>query len=181
MPIIKRYSNRKLYNTSSKEYVSLDDVAGMVRSGEDVKILDHATGEDITTQTLFQILFEEEKRIGGLMPQIFLTRLIRSGSAAVNQVRKTFSRPLYPSVSFTEVNFEIERRLQNLVQRGDLSYDESMRLQELLLMPLEEPDHVVESNVIQDEEAPPIPEDLMEQLLGQLDRLEAELEELRRK
>src|SRR5512135_361111 len=72
MPLIKRYANRKLYDTEAKRYVTLEDLAGFVRQGEDVRVVDHATGEDLTSQTLFQIIFEEEKKIGGLLPQVFL-------------------------------------------------------------------------------------------------------------
>jgi polyhydroxyalkanoate synthesis repressor PhaR len=179
MPIIKRYNNRKLYNTSAKQYVSLDDIALMVRSGDDVKIIDHDSGDDITTLTLFQILFEEEKRIGGLMPQVLLTRLIRSGSEAVNSLRRSISRPAQSSVAFDEVNIEIERRIVNLVTSGELSVEEGDRLQKMLIVvPVEYPQELdrTEPEVVE-----PPPDPLIGQMLEQLDRLEAELEELRQK
>jgi polyhydroxyalkanoate synthesis repressor PhaR len=179
MPIIKRYNNRKLYDTSAKQYVSLDDIAMMVRSGDEVKIIDHDSGDDITTLTLFQILFEEEKRIGGLMPQVLLTRLIRSGSEAVNSLRKSISRPAQPAVTIDEINTEIERRLLNLVTSGELSVEEGDHLQKMLVaVPVEEPQ---EPQNIEPEAVEPAPDPLIEQMLEQLDRLEAELEELRRK
>jgi polyhydroxyalkanoate synthesis repressor PhaR len=179
MPIIKRYNNRKLYNTSAKQYVSLDDIALMVRSGDDVKIIDHDSGDDITTLTLFQILFEEEKRIGGLMPQVLLTRLIRSGSEAVNSLRRSISRPAQSSVAFDEVNIEIERRIVNLVTSGELSVEEGDRLQKMLIVvPVEYPQELdrTEPEVVE-----PPPDPLIGKMLEQLDRLEAELEELRQK
>ena len=179
MPIIKRYNNRKLYDTSAKQYVSLDDIALMVRSGDDVKIIDHDSGDDITTLTLFQILFEEEKRIGGLMPQVLLTRLIRSGSEAVNSLRKSISRPAQATDTFDEINIEIERRLLNLVTSGELSAEEGDRLQKMLVVvPVVESQ---EPESIELETIEPAPDPLIGQMLEQLDRLEAELEELRRK
>jgi polyhydroxyalkanoate synthesis repressor PhaR len=177
MPIIKRYNNRKLYDTSAKQYVSLDDIAVMVRTGDEVKIIDHDSGDDITTLTLFQILFEEEKRIGGLMPQVFLTRLIRSGNEAVNSLRKSISRPARSAAASDEINIEIERRILNLVTSGELSVEEGDRIQKMLIVVSEE--ELQEPESIEPEVVEPGPDPLIGQMLEQLDRLEAELEELR--
>jgi polyhydroxyalkanoate synthesis repressor PhaR len=62
MRIIKRYSNRKLYDTVERHYVTLSDVAGSVRKGDEVKVVEYETEADITAQTLAQIIFEEEKQ-----------------------------------------------------------------------------------------------------------------------
>src|SRR5262245_56268332 len=59
--IIKRYANRKLYDTEHSRYVTLEQISEMVRNGDDVKIVDNKTKEDLTTVTLAQIIFEEEK------------------------------------------------------------------------------------------------------------------------
>lgn len=61
MRTIKRYANRKLYDTSERHYITLKEVAGTVRKGEDVLVVDHVTNKDLTTQTLAQAIFEEEK------------------------------------------------------------------------------------------------------------------------
>ena len=82
--IIKRYSNRKLYDTEARRYVSLSEVAVMIRQGQDVQVVDHDTGRDITSLTLFQILLGEEKRIGELLPQVVLTRLIQAGGETMD-------------------------------------------------------------------------------------------------
>ncbi len=60
--IIKRYENRKLYDPQDKKYVSLAEIAGLIRDGVDVKIIDNATNADITAQTLTQVIFEEGKK-----------------------------------------------------------------------------------------------------------------------
>ena len=68
MVIIKRYPNRKLYNTETKKYITLDGIADLIREGEEVQVLDHATGEDLTALSLSQILFEREKKSAGFLP-----------------------------------------------------------------------------------------------------------------
>jgi polyhydroxyalkanoate synthesis repressor PhaR len=62
MRTIKRYSNRKLYDTKARHYVTLADVASFVRQGDDVQVTDYVTSADLTAQTLAQIIFEEEKK-----------------------------------------------------------------------------------------------------------------------
>ncbi len=129
MPIIKRYANRKLYDTDSKRYVTLEDLASFIREGEDVRVVDHVTGEDLTSITLLQVIFEEQKKIGGLFPQVFLTRLIRAGGNTVNSLRSRLAG-LDP---FQVVDDEIGRRIKTLVATGTLSEGEGLRLQDLLL------------------------------------------------
>jgi polyhydroxyalkanoate synthesis repressor PhaR len=177
MPTIKRYNNRKLYDTSSKRYVNLDDIAEMVRAGEEVTVIDHNSADDITVLILFQTLFEEEKRVGGLIPQIFLTRLIRSGSDALGQIKKKLSRSAQSAVSAAEIDLEIERRIQKLVLSGSLSPDEG----DLLIGLLAEPQVSGSEAEIEAPDAEETIEtgSLTNQLLDQLERLEAELEEIR--
>jgi polyhydroxyalkanoate synthesis repressor PhaR len=75
---IKKYANRRLYNTGTSTYVTLEDLAGMVKSGEDFLVHDAKTGEDITRQVLAQIIFEQENKEGqSLLPITFLRQLIR--------------------------------------------------------------------------------------------------------
>jgi polyhydroxyalkanoate synthesis repressor PhaR len=76
---IKKYANRRLYHTGTSTYVTLDDLAKMVRDGEDFQVTDAKSGEDITRNVLAQIIFEEESKEGGqnLLPSDFLKQLIR--------------------------------------------------------------------------------------------------------
>jgi polyhydroxyalkanoate synthesis repressor PhaR len=62
MRIIKRYENRKLYDTESRKYVSLEEIASLIREGIDVKVVENATNTDITAQSLTQVIFEEGKK-----------------------------------------------------------------------------------------------------------------------
>ncbi|MDJ1157475.1 polyhydroxyalkanoate synthesis repressor PhaR [Chelatococcus sp. SYSU_G07232] len=76
--VIKKYANRRLYHTGTSTYVTLEDLAGMVRDGEDFVVYDAKTGEDITRSVLTQIIFEEESKEGqNLLPVAFLRQLIR--------------------------------------------------------------------------------------------------------
>lgn len=74
--VIKKYANRRLYNTASSAYVTLDDLARMVREGVDFVVYDARTNEDLTRQILTQIIFEEESRGEALLPVQFLRQLI---------------------------------------------------------------------------------------------------------
>lgn len=75
--IIKKYANRRLYNTAKSSYVTLDHLAQMVRDGQDFVVNDAKTGEDITRGVLAQIIFEEEAKGQTMLPSAFLRQLIR--------------------------------------------------------------------------------------------------------
>ena len=79
--IIKRYANRKLYDTEHSRYVTLDQISEMIRNGDDVKIVDNKTKEDLTTVTLAQIIFEEEKKQRSFLPLGAMRNIIQSGGA----------------------------------------------------------------------------------------------------
>src|SRR5439155_18414090 len=75
---IKKYANRRLYNTGTSTYVTLEDLASMVKGGEDFVVYDAKSGEDITRSVLAQIIFEQENKEGqNLLPINFLRQLIR--------------------------------------------------------------------------------------------------------
>jgi len=74
--VIKKYANRRLYNTSTSAYVTLEDLATMVRDGTDFVVFDAKTNEELTRQILTQIIFEEESRGQALLPVQFLRQLI---------------------------------------------------------------------------------------------------------
>ena len=77
--VIKKYANRRLYHTGTSTYVTLEDLAGMVRNGEDFAVYDAKSGEEITRSVLTQIIFEQENKEGGqnLLPVTVLRQLIR--------------------------------------------------------------------------------------------------------
>src|SRR5512133_1638622 len=129
MPLIKRYSNRKLYDVDASSYITLDDIAEMVRRGEEVKVVDYASGTDLTALTLTQVIFEQEKKLGGLLPQAILTRLLRVGNTTLQTLRGGVNALLEP-VPFVEE--EIRRRVKLLVDEGTFNSEQGQHLVELL-------------------------------------------------
>ncbi|HVV94823.1 MAG TPA: polyhydroxyalkanoate synthesis repressor PhaR [Hyphomicrobiales bacterium] len=102
--IIKKYANRRLYNTGTSSYVTLEDLAAMVKRGEDFVVSDAKTGEDITRSVLTQIIFEQENKGPNLLPVNFLRQLIRFyGDSIQNLV------PSYLEVSMASLTREQER------------------------------------------------------------------------
>jgi polyhydroxyalkanoate synthesis repressor PhaR len=82
--VVKRYANRKLYDTQRSRYVTLEQIAEMIRSGEDVRIVDNNSKEDLTAITLTQIIFEEEKK-QSFLPLSALRNIIQSGAQNITQ------------------------------------------------------------------------------------------------
>ncbi len=130
MIIIKRYPNRKLYNTSAKKYVTLEGIAQLILEGEEIQILDHSSGEDITAVTLTQIIFEQEKKESGFVPRSVLTGLIQSGGQTLGSLRRTLASPLNLRL---HVDMEIERRIKSLTSSGEFTEEESQELRQKLV------------------------------------------------
>lgn len=88
--VVKRYANRKLYDTRTKRYLTLDEVAAIVRAGEDVKVEDADSGDDLTAQVLTRIIAEGHRKGGsGLLPPKILVDLIQAPTEAVKDVVRT--------------------------------------------------------------------------------------------
>ena len=82
--LIKRYGSRKLYDTEESRYVLLEDIAGWIRMGQEVRVIDSKTAEEVTAQTLTQIISEEGRRGTGALSSDLLHEIIRLGTDAVN-------------------------------------------------------------------------------------------------
>jgi polyhydroxyalkanoate synthesis repressor PhaR len=102
--LIKRYESRKLYDTEESRYVSLDEIAGWVRQGQEVRVLDNATGGDVTSQTLTQIILDEGRRGTSFLPSELLHDLVRMGERAV-------------SSGFEQVSSGVDRLVQASIDR----------------------------------------------------------------
>lgn len=76
--LIKRYASRRLYNTETSDYVTLEDIAGFIRGGREVQIIDLKSGDDLTRQYLLQIIAEHESRGENVLPVTVLNDLVRS-------------------------------------------------------------------------------------------------------
>ena len=109
---IKKYANRRLYNTGTSTYVTLEDLAVMVKAGEDFAVEDAKTGEDITRSVLAQIIFEQENKEGqNLLPINFLRQLIRFYGDSMQMMV-----PRYLEVSLESFTREQEKMRQQMAQ-----------------------------------------------------------------
>lgn len=88
--LIKRYASRRLYNTETSDYVTLEQIAGFIRAGRAVRIVDLKSGADLTRQYLLQIVAEHESRGESVLPIEVLTDLVRSYTGATRSVVPTF-------------------------------------------------------------------------------------------
>ncbi len=130
MTLIKRYPNRKLYNTDKKEYITLNGIAGLIRGGEEIHVIDYATGEDLTALTLTQVLFDQAKQQAGFLPKTVLAGLIQAGGSRLSAVQ----RALAHSLGFhQQADEEIRRRMTLLIEQGELDAEQGARLIDRLL------------------------------------------------
>jgi polyhydroxyalkanoate synthesis repressor PhaR len=179
MPVIKRYPNRKLYDTEAKQYITLEEIAKLIRQGGEVRVVDNATGEDLTALTLTQVILELEKKQSGFFPRSILTGLIQSGGDRLNALQ----RSLTSSMSFWhQIDEEIKRRIQLLISQGELTEGEGRNLVEKLVA---QGMHSISETRLQEDlerilaqRQVPSHQDL-QNLLDQLDSLDAKLEEFR--
>ncbi len=181
MPLIKRYPNRKLYDTSAKQYVSLDNVAEMIRRGEPVQVVDHASGEDHTTLVLTQIIAEQEKRGSGFLPLDVLTSLVQAGGNTLVTLRQRLSAS---SDFLRQVDEEIQARVEKLVSLGELAEDQGRRLAQRLIAlgaAVRAEQELQEAALQRALEARGVPtRDDLAKLSEMLDRLSAEVDSLKK-
>ncbi len=126
--IIKRYQNRKLYDTVDSCYVTLEDISELVKQGEDVCVLDNATKDDLTSVTLSQIIFEEEKKQKNVLPLATLTSIIRTGGVALRDIAHkaitSGQRALSTGVrEFEHIRDEMQQTVDALVRKGKMSHE----------------------------------------------------------
>ncbi len=175
MRLIKRYPNRKLYDTEARQYISLEGVAELVRQGQDVRVTDHASGEDLTAQTLAQIISGQEKKQRGGMPHALLASLIQSGSQRLDAIQRTILSSLGAG---RLVDDEIHQRIQTLIRRGELSESEAEILLDKLLDPRLKNEPLVLEEELQEilEERQVATRQDVQKLLDLLDELSARID-----
>ena len=111
--VIKRYTNRKLYDTVESRYVTLDEIAEMVKQGVEVRIVDNKSKEDLTSVTLAQIIFEEEKK-KNRMPLSVLREIIRHPGESISEF---ISREVSPRMA--SIREEAESRIGQIFRRDE--------------------------------------------------------------
>lgn len=179
MRLIKKYPNRKFYDTVGKRYISLSGIASAVRDGEEVQVVDNRTGGDITTLVLSQILREQERQDSSL-PQGLLTALVRRGSLGLDQLRGSFFASLK---ALQELEDEIGERTDTLASRGEISLTEAQELREELAARAREQQAMAEERIIQEIQDSLVRLDVpsqteLEGLRSQLARIEVKVDSL---
>ena len=124
--VVRRYGNRKLYDTEARRYVTLEDLAGLVAAGHDVTVLDQKTGEDLTNPTLVQVLLEAVRGGKNRIPRQVLTRLIR---LAAGPDSGWASWP-EPHEAARRAREEAEKIVTSLIGRGRLTLDDAVALRQ---------------------------------------------------
>jgi polyhydroxyalkanoate synthesis repressor PhaR len=114
--LIKRYASRRLYNTETSDYVTLEDIAGFVRQGREVQIVDLKTGDDLTRQYLLQIVAEHESKGESVLPVDVLTDLVRSYTTGMQSVVP----------QFLATSFEMLRESQAKMMEGLTAFPHPM-------------------------------------------------------
>jgi polyhydroxyalkanoate synthesis repressor PhaR len=178
MVTIKRYSNRKLYDINNRQYITLDEIRELVRQDEEVRIIDHKTGSDLTSTILTQIIFEYEKKTGGLLPRTVLRHMIKAGEGTLRGLHGGVRAFLDPR---QYVDASIQGRLRILVAEKKLTEIEGDRLEELLLSPyLAKATEPILEMLDQAQQLPPnmISKDEVIRLIEQVEDLEQQIDEI---
>jgi len=177
--LIKRYPNRKLYNTETKRYITLDGIADLLRENAEVHVVDYATGEDVTAQVFSQVIAGQEKKRSGFIPRPVLAGLVQAGGATLDGLRRAMFLPLD---ILRQVDEEIQHRIETLIQRGDVTQEEGMHWLDRLLLVSPRPgtEVMIEREVrkVMAEQAVPTQVEFL-QLMEQLDSLAGKLDALR--
>ncbi len=169
--IIKRYTNRKLYDTVESRYVTLDEIAEMIRIGGDVRIIDNRSKEDLTSVTLAQIIFEQEKK-KARMPLDVLKGMVRSGG---DTLQDFISREIQPRVA--SIREEAEHRIPRVFRKGEEGQDPKAVAEEMLSQlksSVEEWQHWLDGRMHDATSAIPI-----SAIQSELEKLRTKLEEMR--
>jgi polyhydroxyalkanoate synthesis repressor PhaR len=120
--IIKRYTNRKLYDTEESRYVTLEEIAGLVKAGVELQIVDNRTGKDLTEVTLAQILYEEQKKQTTRMPLNLLKEIIRTRGTTISDfLQRTVAQPV------ASLREGAERKVDEIVRRSETTVEEKTR------------------------------------------------------
>ncbi len=114
--LIKRYASRRLYNTETSDYVTLEDIAGFIRDGREVQIIDLKTGDDLTRQYLLQIIAEHESRGENVLPINVLTDLVRSYTTQATSVV-----PQFLAMSFDMLRDGQSKMMENMTSMNPMT------------------------------------------------------------
>ena len=118
--LIKKYANRKLYDTRTSRYITLDGIAELVRNGHEIKVVDRDNGNDLTQLTLSQLVLSHEKHGPGRLVDAGGEVIHDRGQALLDYVRKTLNVP-------SDLKTQMERRREDLEERADEAIEGALR------------------------------------------------------
>jgi len=120
--LIKRYGNRKLYDTEQSRYVTLEEISQMVRRGEEIRVVDNKTQEDLTAVTLTQIMLEEQKNKNNILPLSLCKNLIQEGGDRLSEwLHKSRE-------SLSSMRIEAEEHITKFIEKGHGTKEESAQI-----------------------------------------------------
>ena len=108
---IKKYSNRRLYDSTNKKYVTLDDIGALIREGNEVKVIDSQTGADISKVILIQVVLESEKNKEDILPVSFLHMLIKYGNKVAKDFFENYFLMMFQPYFSVQENFKKNMQL----------------------------------------------------------------------
>ncbi|RKZ25212.1 hypothetical protein DRQ20_05625 [bacterium] len=146
MRIIKKYSNRRMYDTTTSKPITLRGIAELISRGEEVKVIDHETGEDITPLTLAQIIMEQERgAIGAGSAKLLLSELIKKGR---ERVKEFVEKSMLLAVDAIALTGERVRELiDEHVKKGRITPEEGERIFETITRRMEESRKVLREEI----------------------------------
>ena len=128
--LINRYESRRLYNTQTSEYVTLDEISELIKQGHDVEIRDRKTGEDLTRQFLLQIITEQESKGENVLPVNVLTGLVRSYSTAAQGILPDFLSQSYEM--FTQQQQSMMEKIPGMSATGNWQKQQQDMMQSMI-------------------------------------------------
>lgn len=133
MHLIKKYANRKMYDTTDKRYISRDQLAELIKKGEEVTIIDNRTGEDLTASVVSQLIGmdSKDKENEGAVSSRFLMQLLRKGGGTLTDYAKKYVSLWQGALTMAED--EIDKLVNKLVKNKELSLSEGNRLKEEII------------------------------------------------
>ena len=177
--LVKRYASRRLYNTETSDYVTLEDIATFIRGGRDVQIIDLKSGDDLTRQYLLQIIADHESRGDNVLPVNVLTDLVRSYSSQANSMAPEFLSMTFDMMRAAQTQFLQDMGSMNPIAKT-LGFDAITAQQEVFLKALtsgfNETETIGRSEDLMPETAAPI--DDLSEIKSQLSALQEQLRKL---
>lgn len=125
---IKKYVNRKMYDTTDKKYISMAQLAELIKSGEEVSIIDNRTGEDLTASIVSRLIGRDKKEKGSVVSPRIMMQLLRKGGDTLTDYAKRYTSLWQNALTMAED--EVDKRVGTLVKNKELSRSEGSRLKQ---------------------------------------------------